>query len=217
MSAAVTTPIGVLALGSGAALIWSAFTGQNPITELRATLSTGRLPGGRARPVERATLPINAAGGVSTPTEPYGPFQAGSAESGGGPPTLVPLGQGSHRLQAPAVTAFRQVEQTFGRSIPITDSARDYAAQAAAHARDPRRFGAPQDNAHVMGLAVDVNLGAIGARPTGSTPAGWLNDPVYRRLHDAFRAAGWCNWQMNRGDLGGKIPEPWHFSYGRCG
>ena len=135
----------------------------------------------------------------------------------GGPPVLVALGQGGHKLQAAAVTAFRQVEQTFGRTIPITDSARDYAAQLAAWKRDPTRYGRPDDNAHVMGLAVDVNLGAVGAKPQGSTPSGWLNDPVYRRLFDAFTAAGWCNWQMNRGNLGGKIAEPWHFSYGRCG
>ncbi len=212
-SAAVTTPIGVLALGSGAALIWSAFTGQNPLTELRAALTSGRLPtGGTARPIQSVT--INAQGGTDEGGL-YGPYQAGATSSAA--PTLVPLGQGSHKLTAPAVTAFRQAEQNYGRTIPITDSARDYAAQLAAWQRDPTRFGRPDDNAHVMGVAVDVNLGALGAKPSGSTPSGWLADPVYRKLFDAFTAAGWCNWQMNRGDLGGKIPEPWHFSFGRCG
>lgn len=207
------TPLGVLALGGSAVMLWSAFTGQNPLSELRAALTTGRLPeGGRATPIAAART-INAQGGTDDGGR-YGPFQSGATS---GPPTLVPLGQGPHRLTAPAVSAFRAAEQAFGRSIPVTDSARDYAAQARGHAADPERFGRPDDNAHVMGVAVDVNLRAVGANPQGSTPAGWLNDPVYRRLHDAFAGAGWCNWQMNRGDLGGKIPEPWHFSYGRCG
>ncbi len=221
-SSAVTTPIGVLALGGAAVMLWSAFTGQNPIEELRATLSTGRLPGRTATPIRPGTLDgsiapvavdLNPQGGTSSGGA-YGPFQPGST---GGPPTLVPLGQGSHRLQPAAVAAFRTVEQRFGRSIPITDSARDYSAQARGHANDPTRFGAPQDNAHVMGLAVDVDLAAVGANPSGSNPADWQIDPVYRSLFAAFTGAGWCNWQSNRGDLGGKIPEPWHFSFGRCG
>lgn len=214
MSAAITTPIGVLALGGGAVMLWSAFTGQNPLAELRAALSTGKLPeGGGVTPIARS---INPQGGTDDGGQ-YGPFVPGSTSTSGGPPVLVPLGQGSHKLQAPAVSAFRRAEQLFGRSIPVTDTARSYSAQAAAHKRDPSRFGRPDDNAHVMGVAVDVNLSAVGANPRGSSPSGWLADPVYRSLFDAFTLAGWCNWQMNRGDLGGKIPEPWHFSYGRCG
>lgn len=216
MSSAVTTPLGVLALGGSAVMLWSAFTGQNPLTELRAALSTGELPEGGAPTAiasSRVAPPINEQGGTDAGGA-YGPFQPGSTS---GPPTLVPIGQGSHQLSPPAVVAFARAEQSFRGIIPLTDSARDYAAQARAHERDPQRFGRPDDNAHVMGLAVDVNLPAIGAQPQGSEPSGWLADPVYRRLFDAFTAAGWCNWQMNRGGLGGKIPEPWHFSYGRCG
>lgn len=212
MAAGAQVPVGVLALGGGVVLLWSAFTGQNPYTELRKALQTGKLdgPGEGGGPLD-----VNRSTAAADPADDDGTNEE-QRQTTAGRPTLVPIGQGGHQLSPAAATAFRAAEQRFGRSIPITDSARDFDSQLANHRRNPRRFGSPTGNAHVMGQAVDVNLGAVGAKPQGSNPAGWLRDPGYRRLFDAMTATGWCNWQMNRGDLGGKIPEPWHFSHGRC-
>ena len=212
MSAAVTTPIGVLALGGGAVMLWAAFTGQNPLAELRDALSTGRVePGGGPRPIEvddltRAVYTVPGSDGSPTTTGP--PSGASSAQR-------VPIGQGSHTLNPAAARAFRQAEQNYGRSIPITDSSRDYATQAANRQRNPSRFGPADGNAHVEGRAVDVNLPALGLNPQGE-PDQWARDPGYRKLLDAMTSAGWCNYQVKNGTANGRTREPWHFAVGRC-
>lgn len=201
--ASVTTPIGVLALGAGGALIWSAFTGQNPLAELRAALSTGKLPeGGGPTPVTPAVVAasVERYGGTGSPAQTD---------------ARVPIGQGSHRLAPAAASAFRAAEQAFGRSIPITDSSRSSTQQAANRARDPDRFGPAEGNAHVEGRAVDVNLGAVGAYPKGE-PSQWMNDPAYARLARAMMSAGWCNYQLKNGTANGRTREPWHWAIGRC-
>ena len=222
--AAATAPLGILAFGAGVTLVWSAITGQNPLEEVRKLLRTGTVDGRPADASIRVTaveggasVGAGVAGDVGRAAGAAGAAVARAAAAGNGPPAaLVSIGQGSHRLAPAAATAFRAAEQRFGRTIPVTDTVRDYNTQLRQWQANPRRFGNPDTSAHVQGLAVDVNLGAVGARPQGSTPSGWLNDPAYRRLFDAMTGAGWCNWQMNRGNTGGKIPEPWHFSYGGC-
>lgn len=212
-------PLGVIVLGAGGALVYLGLTGQSPLDELRTALTAGRLDGiTNAMPLRRFAGSI-----YGIDPEDIGPnFGRGggareATSSAGRPAELVAIGQGSHRLTPTAAAAFKAAERGFGRAIPVTDSVRDYDQQSTAYRSDPNRFGNPDGNAHVAGIAVDVNLRAIGANPAGSTPRDWLRDPVYLRLHQAMTRAGFCNWQQNRGSLGGKIPEPWHYSHGRCG
>lgn len=220
---ALSTPLGVLALGGGVALIWSAVTGDGPLAELRKALSSGKVDGGKPTPIEVEPLPGNVEGIGAIGT----PLSGGTSGTGGvgaigtpisqGPPTTqrVRIGQGGHTLNPAAANAFRQAEQNYGRTIPITDSSRDYDTQAANRARDPDRFGPPDGNAHVEGRAVDVNLPALGLNPRGE-PSEWLRDPGYRKLVEAMGAAGWCNYQVKNGTANGRTREPWHFALGRC-
>lgn len=131
------------------------------------------------------------------------------------PKNLVKFGQGNHRLAAPAAAAFSRVERRFGRKITITDSYRSVAQQRASYNGNPNRFGKPGNSAHGEGRAVDVNLGAMGARP-GGEPPNWVRDPTWKRLNDAFMAEGWCNYQFHNGSAKGRTREPWHWSYKVC-
>lgn len=210
--ASFTTPLGVLALGGGVALLWSAATGDSPLAELRKALASGKVDGG-----EVSGIKLAPSGYLGDPMAPAGPGGSASARHGGGAANTerVRIGQGGHKLNPQAATAFRQAEQNYGRSIPITDSSRDYATQAANRKRDPDRFGPPDGNAHVEGRAVDVNLQALGIYPKGE-PSDWMNDAGYRRLVRAMTSAGWCNYQLKNGTANGRTREPWHWAYGRC-
>lgn len=201
-----STPAGVLAVGAGVVLIYSGFTGQNPLTELRTVLSTGRTSGG----ANRRPLDIGAWSGTGV-----GALIDG-ASVGGGSTSLAPATQtvdigGGHRLRPDAAIAFRKVEQTLRRAIPLSGSTRSYADQAANYAREPGRFGPPDNNAHVAGIAVDVNLPALGI------VRGTDDEPAYAALVSAFESNGWCNFQRNSGGTGGRnIREPWHWSFKVC-
>jgi hypothetical protein len=110
------------------------------------------------------------------------------------PDNLTSIGQGGHRLAAPAAAALAQAERTFGGKIWVTDSYRTYAQQAAGYASDPSRFAPPQESAHVRGLAIDVHTGRLN-----------ISNP---KLLQALQSAGWCQANPNH--------EPWHFSFGEC-
>lgn len=207
-----TTPLGVLAIGGGIALVYSAFTGQGPIAELRKALSTGRVDGNDGiAPIEVDTIDVPDA---SPSASPIG-FAGGGGSGGAGSTERVSIGQGGHRLNPAAAAAFRQAEANYGRTIVITDSSRDYATQAANRAKNPSRFGPADGNAHVEGRAIDVNLPALGLNPMGE-PSDWTSDAKYRKLVEALASAGWCNYQIKNGTANGRTREPWHFAYGRC-
>lgn len=180
-------PIAVALLGAGAWLIYAAVTGQ-PIGASIAAAFTGQA---KPAPVPLSTdVPSGTAGaagtGGNTPTV---------SSTSAGPPALVSIGQGSHRLRADAAAGFQAWQRRYGAPIPISDSYRDWAVQAAQHAKDPGRFVAPENSAHPQGLAVDVDMARV-------------NQP---RLIDAAKATGWCQSAVNK-----SRPEPWHFSYGVC-
>ncbi len=197
-----TTTLGVIAAAVGAGLIYSAITGQAPLDELRKVLESGKLDGAAGRrPLAVADLGKSGQlggkldGGTSTSTGADGPAD---------PTNLVPIGQGSHRLTAPAAAAFKAAEQRLGRPIKVTDSYRSFAQQQAAHRSDPQRFADPAKSAHPEGVAVDVNLGAMGCT------TGRRGDPAYDRLYAALTGAGWCTY------TGGTSGDTWHFSFGVC-
>lgn len=218
-------PVAVALIGAGAGLGYAAITGQSPLGELRKALTTGRLDGPPAdrKPfgggvvglaMASVSATINRAfdaptvGGGSASPGGAGAAPTAATSSGGAwpndPTNLVSIGQGSHRLAAPAAAAFHQWEAVYGRKIPVTDSYRSYAQQDAAHDRDPQRFASPDGSAHVEARAVDVNLPALGI---GST----MSDAGYKKLFDAAKAAGWCGYHNG---VAGK--ETWHFSYAVC-
>ena len=120
-------------------------------------------------------------------------------------PELAPLpGHAGHQLVPEAVAAFGAWERAFGQAIPITDSYRDYATQAAGHSADPNRFVDPTRSAHVKGKAVDVNLAALGIKSTA--------DALFRTLKSTAEANGWCFSAIDKKPT----PEPWHASWGGC-
>lgn len=127
------------------------------------------------------------------------------------PSNLTSIGQGGHRLVGPAAASFKRVEKAFGRQIPITDSYRTAASQAANYDSDPSRFG--KSSAHVEGRAVDVNLASAGVGNQSPDPRKWDEDATWKRLNKAFMAEGWYNYQYWGKSTKGKTPEPWHWSY----
>lgn len=215
MSAATNTA-GLLILGTGVGLIYAAVTGQSPMEELRKALTSGSLDGAPSDRSIRST-PVDTDGSFAANEARRQGAQAPSVDLPLSPLNLVPIGQGNHRLIAPAAAAFKQAERTYGRTITVTDSVRSASSQASSYAANPSRFGSAGTSYHVKGAAVDVNLPALGLSPKGSDPAGWLADPGYRRLFNAMTAAGWCNYQIRSGTTRGRTPEPWHYSWGGCG
>lgn len=130
------------------------------------------------------------------------------------PTNLVPIGQGGHKLIPDAAESFKRVQTRVGRTIPITDSFRSVAVQAAAYESDPSRFAKPGGSAHGEGRAVDVNLGAYGVGNISPDPRKWVQNPKWKALNDAFEAEGWANYQYRAGTAKGRTSEPWHWSWG---
>lgn len=191
---------------AGMWLVYTAVRGLSPLAELTAALQGGPRP--------------PKVGPAVSPSAPAGPTigqVGGPALVGSGTvqPALVSIGQGGHKLAPAAAAAFATWASIFGGPIPVTDSYRSTQQQADAYAAsvaagDPDRFAPPGKSWHERGTAVDVNLGAIGASPTGSPD----QRAVWQRLYSASVAAGWCN---PRGPGRGDQKEPWHFSFGGCG
>lgn len=188
---------------SGAWLVYSAVRGLSPLDEIRAALTGQASPGPRIVP-DLAGVPVQ-------PTSPEGAAIAADkaqlAPTGPcrPPSQLVPIGQGSHKLTPAAAQAFQLWQAAYGAPIKLTDSYRTCAAQAEGYKADPTRFAAPGSSLHPKGLAVDVNLAAIGAQPGTAT---------FDRLYSTARQLGWYN---PRGPGRGDGKEPWHFSYGVSG
>lgn len=195
------TPVGVLAAGTGAWLIYSALTGQSPMAELRAALTTGTIPAGVRRALTSSPAPA-ADSSTARGRGGAGPSD-GSGASSRVAPELVSIGQGSHRLTPQAAAAFRHAETLYGRQIPVTDSYRSYERQMADHKRDPDRFASPDGSAHPMGLAVDINLPALGIT------RGVRGDPAYEKLWSAMTRAGWQTYSDGKPGS-----HTWHWSYG---
>jgi zinc D-Ala-D-Ala carboxypeptidase len=112
------------------------------------------------------------------------------------PDALVPLGEGSHRLWAPAARAYRQLitaARAEGIEIGITDSYRDLAGQ--------------QRLAATKGL---YSQGGLAATP-GTSNHGW-GLAVDLRLDD--RAQSWMRDHAWRFGFVEDVPrEPWHWTY----
>ncbi len=201
---AVRTSASILALGVGGGLIYAAFTGQSPLNELRKALETGKLDGppeGGRSIATVAPTPIGEPGATyNIGTVPKPDPAAGSTATG--PLNLVPIGQGSHRLAAPAAAAFAAWERAYGAKIIVTDSYRSQQQQAAGNAADPGRFASASGSAHPMGLAVDVNL------PITTGGQSRKGQARYDRLAAAGASTGW------RSYTGGVSGDTWHFSYG---
>lgn len=180
---------------AGAGLIIAAIGNRNPIDIVRQAL-TGA---GSVRPLrDPATFTQLAA------TAPAGSSAAApSIGNPTGPPDLVTIGQGGHRLERRAAAKFREWEAAFGRPIVLTDSYRSYEQQAAAHRSDPNRFASPDTSAHVDGLAVDVNL----PRTTGGQST--AGQPLYDKMAAAGARVGWVSYGH-----GARGTDTWHFSYG---
>lgn len=227
----MSEPVGVLLAATGAGLLYAALTDQNPISELRKALTTGdldgptpaasRLPFGTSVRTlwGRITGNPDAGGDISAGTGgPPGPGfpTSGPASSNvvTDPSQLVNVGGG--RLTPSAARAFTAWQAAYGRPIPITGAWRSPSTQADGYERDPSRFAKPGTSAHEEARAVDVNLPALGINPSGAKPSDWLSDPNYFALVDAASYTGWCNYQVKNNSTGGKIPEPWHFSWGVC-
>lgn len=180
------------------------------------TLTKARpvLPEPEAAAVEAA---VSAGGGAVTAV-PSAPSFA-SADDGtypSDPSNLVKIGQGNHRLIPSAAASFMRVQAKAGIPIPITDSYRSTASQAASYRSNPYRFAKPGGSAHGEGRAVDVDLKRCGVGNQSPDPTKWDQDPVWKRLNEAFMDEGWCNYQYRNQSTKGKTSEPWHWSYKVC-
>lgn len=225
----MSEPVGVLLVAAGAGLVYAAITNQNPLTEARKALSTGSTDGRpepdadgfgffarlRARVAAGVTDAAEQAqqnAGSSAPT----PAIAGNGSWPDDPSNLVAIGQGGLKLAEPAAQAFAAWQAAYGQRIPVTDAYRTSSQQnAAGGPNGNNRFASATGSAHVEGRAVDVNLRALGI-VVGANPSTWMQNPAFAKLAQTASAAGWCNYQLQRGSTNGKIPEPWHFSYEVC-
>jgi hypothetical protein len=174
----------------GVGLLVAALRNTSPLEQLRAAL-TGTTA--TASPLSRAASSIYAAASGS-------PVSSTPGSIGTVPALVAIAGHGTHRLAPEAAAGFAKWEAAYGQSIPITDSYRSYAQQAAAYASDPVRFAPPDKSWHPKGKAVDVNLPALNIR-TGT-------EASYQRLVSTAQATGWCKSNPR---------EAWHFSFGGCG
>ena len=176
---ALAEPAPEIAAGlAGITLLSTALASPETVTDLGKSFVTPRTTG---RTLRKAPSVSAAASGASRDWRTN-------------PPNLVPIGQGTHRLEPATAAAFRNAETAYGQTIYVTDSYRSFDQQAAGYRQDPKRFGPPETSAHVRGEAIDVD-----------TRRHNLTDG---RLVNALTAAGFC--QAN------PTAEPWHFSYNGC-
>lgn len=201
-------PIALGLVGIAYVLGWSALTGGSIVDELRSVL-TGTPSDDRERYRARRERKQDEADALTASTpggyvhvgpvdgvEPDG--DASSSTPGGyvnvgappasGTPTLVAIGQGSHRLAPDAAAAFKRAEARVGRQIKVTDSYRSSAQQAECHRRKPTLCAPAGSSLHERGLAVDIVE---------------MNDD---KIAQALAGTGWfqATWKN----------EIWHWSYG---
>jgi len=198
-------------VASGAWLIYASVRGLQPLAELRAALGGTAHPGPRPLGLGTPTVGVAVTPATGTSATPGGTdTNSRQASQQAAPSDLVSIGQGGHKLAKATADQFAKWQQAFGATIVLTDSYRDYATQLAGYQSDPSRFAPPWSSRHVKGQAVDVNLQAVGASPTGTA----AQRATWQRLYDTASVFGWCN---PRGPYKGDHKEPWHFSYPGCG
>ncbi len=214
----VATPVWLIVGGLGVGLAYSGVTGQPFVDELRraftspASSRTRRTP----RPIGvSTTVPTpGKVGGIYVPDGTTGTSSGSSGGGGGGgagariggdtssssssggspcasapyASSLVPIGQGSHKLAPAAAASFAAAEAQTGGRIAVTDSFRSSAQQADCHRRKPDLCAPAGRSCHEKGIAVDVV------------------DMRNQRVIDALTANGWVRYDPAR--------EPWHYSYG---
>lgn len=219
---AQTATIGWAAAFAGSGLLFVALRGQAPVASITAALAGSTAP--RSALVELDTGPTGAPAG-SGPLLPGASSAATGSDaiktaltpgSSGGPITQaqtvtvktgrsVAYPSGTMRLAPSAAPAWVAWVAAFGAQIPASGW-RSTAEQAAANAKDPKRFASATASYHTAGRAVDVDLG-------GMSPA------TLSRLRTTARGAGWVQARYAAGEAGcgHTNDEPWHFSYGGCG
>ena len=189
-----------------------------------ARAASGRLTTASAALAEQRRLQAEAdarAAAATTATAGIPPVVAGAAAGGSCGAVLVPdapngllpadalcplASAPGHRLRGDAAAAFDQMAAAYagetGRTMCITDSYRDYAAQVDVFARKPTLAAVPGTSNHGWGLAVDL---CGGVEDTSSAAHGWMqaNAARFGWVHP-----GWA-------EPGGSRPEPWHWEFGR--
>lgn len=175
-----------------------------PAADFDALLATARAEGiappGAPAPAASRALLLDAGHAHSAPTAlgPAGAPPDLAAHGNGRIPAsaLAPIGQGQHRLWAPAAHAFQQMTAAAARdgvTIRVTDSYRSFDAQV--------------DLAQRKGL---YSQGGLAARP-GTSNHGW------GRSLDLDTSAGAAEWLRANGPRFGfheDVPgEPWHWTY----
>lgn len=200
-------PIGWVAAFAGAYLVYAAIADRNPISALKAVLTSDPTA---VKPIAVATgesvvaaahagvvAGANGAPGGGSSFAPVSTAssadRAAAAQIAGttGPPYLVTIA-GGHQLAPVAAAGYNRASMTYGRPIPITGAYRSYAVQASAYATDPDRFAPPASSLHPKGLAIDV-----------VNTHGIVDDP---HLIAALSGAGWAQTALPK--------EPWHWSFG---
>lgn len=173
-----------------------------PVADFEALLATARLEGigaptaSRALHLEEAHDHVRA-DGPTAPGPAGAPPELAAHGNGRIPATaLAPIGQGQHRLWAPAADAFARMAEAAARegvTIRVTDSYRGYDAQV--------------DLARRKGL---YSQGGLAARP-GTSNHGW------GRSLDIDTGAGTAEWlraNATRFGFHEDVPgEPWHWTY----
>jgi len=206
------TPAAWLAGFGGAFLVWAAIHNESPAAAIRSALTGAGGGGGGATiaaPISytsragsvAASAAAAGTGAVAGPVNTAGAAFTAAAASVAGilassvPPALVSIGYKSHRLAAPAAAGYASASAKFGTLIPITDSFRTSAQQAACHKAKPTICAPAGTSKHEKGLAIDVDTSRV--------------DPNDSRLISALAGSGWVRYNATK--------EPWHWSYGVVG
>lgn len=205
-----------LLLTGGAYVAYAAIRNISPAAELRGALagsSTSSPPISMAGTLDETSVATSAATGGSS----SGPCPP--------PPPLVALPYNPGlKVTAATAAAFTKWVAGFGKPIIVSNSYRTCESQASAYAGDPIRYGSAGGSAHPKGLAVDVNLQAMGISFSPPAMGGTFNrggnNAQYVKLWTTGKAAGFSSAGAQidiprKKSPSGKdsMAEPWHFSY----
>ncbi len=183
---------------------------QAAAVDFERMLATARVDAAATAPA--LAMPTLAAGtrtGMGTATDPLDAVHTTEMGAAGPPAELLaygngripaealaPIGQGSHRLWAPAATAYQQMADAAARDgvhIRVTDSYRSYDQQVSVAER--------------KGL---YSQGGLAAKP-GTSNHGWGRS---LDVDTAGGAAGWLRANAARFGFHEDVPrEPWHWTY----
>ena len=199
-----SAPVGWLAAFGGAMLVYSAIHDIKPgaafATAVGGSSSNaggvvvggGSTPPALVSPSGPSGIPIAGPSSSSFSTAASSVSQL--VASFQRPGQLVPIGYKAHSLAPIAAPAYAAASRAFGAPIPVTDSYRTAAQQAACHAAKPTTCAASGTSMHELGLAIDVDTSIVNP-----------NDP---KLVAALTGAGFCRYSPS--------VEPWHWAYGVC-